>query len=58
LLEETLSAAGLHHVFLGEELGGYRHDGYEAYMSSPAFAQGVEALSRGRTRRMGCLHVR
>jgi uncharacterized protein (DUF488 family) len=53
LLEETLSAAGLRYVFLGEELGGYRRHGYEAYMNSPAFAKGVEALSRiGREERV------
>lgn len=44
-LEETVPAAGLRYVFLGEELGGYRRKGYEAYMSSPAFAKGVEVLS-------------
>ena len=44
-LEETVPAAGLRYVFLGEELGGYRREGYEAYMSSPAFAKGVEVLS-------------
>lgn len=45
ILEETVPAAGLRYVFLGEELGGYRREGYEAYMSSPAFAKGVEVLS-------------
>jgi uncharacterized protein (DUF488 family) len=44
LVEETVRAAGLRYVFLGEELGGYRCEGYEAHMSSPAFAKGVEAL--------------
>jgi len=44
-LEETVPAAGLRYVFLGEELGGHRREGYEAYMSSPAFAKGVEVLS-------------
>ncbi|MGH7381708.1 MAG: DUF488 family protein [Candidatus Methylomirabilales bacterium] len=44
-LEETVPAVGLRYVFLGEELGGYRREGYEAYMRSPAFANGVEALS-------------
>lgn len=45
LLEETMSAAGLRYVFLGKELGGYRGEGYEAYMHTGAFARGVDALA-------------
>jgi len=43
-LEENIPASGLKYRYLGKELGGYRKGGYEAYMGSPDFAKGVEAL--------------
>lgn len=43
-LGEYLSSAGLRYVHLGRELGGYREGGYEAYMNTPDFAGGVDAL--------------
>lgn len=43
-LEAALRARGLQYVYLGEELGGYRKGGYEAYMNSPEFGRGVKGL--------------
>jgi len=40
LLEEN----GIAYLYLGEELGGYRNGGYEAYMESEEFEAGLERL--------------
>ncbi len=42
----SLRAAGIDYVWLGEELGGYRKGGYEAHMSTPEFARGLDELQR------------
>lgn len=44
VLEEMLSKAGLRYVHLGNDLGGYRRGGYDAYTRTPQFARGVDAL--------------
>ena len=38
------AALAIEYVWLGEELGGYRDDGYEQHMKSESFAAGVAAL--------------
>ncbi|MFQ5801602.1 MAG: DUF488 family protein [Candidatus Methylomirabilales bacterium] len=43
-LEENIPSAGLHYIYLGRELGGYRTGGYEVYMQTTDFTKGVEAL--------------
>ncbi|MFQ5989679.1 MAG: DUF488 family protein [Candidatus Methylomirabilales bacterium] len=43
-LEELLPSQTVGYVYLGKELGGYRREGYEAYMQSAKFARGIEAL--------------
>lgn len=43
-MEQWLSEAGVTYDFLGEELGGFRKGGYEAYMGTPEFAAGIEKL--------------
>lgn len=43
-LAEWLQQAGLRYVYLGEELGGYRSGGYEAYLRTEEFARGLERL--------------
>jgi len=48
-LQEGLPSAGIEYFWLGEELGGYRKGGCEAYMTTEAFAAGLarlEALAR------------
>ncbi|MFQ6096659.1 MAG: DUF488 family protein [Armatimonadota bacterium] len=45
--EELASALARHdvaYVWLGEQLGGYRKGGYEAYMETMAFQRGLERL--------------
>jgi uncharacterized protein (DUF488 family) len=49
VLKELLEARGFSYIYLGEELGGYRRGGYEAYLGSEEFRQGlrrVEELAR------------
>jgi len=36
--------AGVEYVYLGDELGGYRSGGYEAYMETETFHAGLEKL--------------
>lgn len=43
-LETALTARGLQYVYLGDDLGGYRKGGYEAYMGSHEFKRGIKAL--------------
>lgn len=44
VLEEMISRAGLRYLHLGNDLGGYRRGGYEAYTRTSQFARGVDAL--------------
>ena len=43
-LEEWLPENGIRYVWLGDLLGGYRRGGYERYMGTPAFREGIEKL--------------
>jgi uncharacterized protein (DUF488 family) len=43
-LEQRLPARGIGYEWLGAELGGFREDGYEAWMQAPEFARGLERL--------------
>ena len=43
-MEEWLPEAGVAYEFLGQELGGFRTGGYEAYMKSAEFAAGIGRL--------------
>lgn len=45
-LDAALAAAGIAYHHLGGPLGGYRTGGYPAYMETPEFHQGLEALER------------
>ena len=44
VLEEVLPQRGIEYHWLGEELGGYRSGGYEAYIGSDGFERGIERL--------------
>jgi uncharacterized protein (DUF488 family) len=52
-MEKWLPERGIHYVWLGGELGGYRRGGYEAYVKTEAFRAGIERLlelvTKGRT---------
>ena len=43
-LEGALKEAGLGYIFLGEELGGFRKEGYQAYVTTPSFLEGISRL--------------
>jgi len=43
-LERGLRELGFRYVYLGAELGGYRRGGYEKYMSTPGFGEGLSKL--------------
>jgi uncharacterized protein (DUF488 family) len=43
-MEKWLPEHGIRYVWLGEELGGYRRGGYEAYVKTQAFRAGTERL--------------
>jgi uncharacterized protein (DUF488 family) len=44
-LEVSLPQVGSSYLWLGESLGGYRKGGYEAYMETDSFRQGIEQLT-------------
>ena len=44
--ERELREHGFSYIWMGEKLGGYRSSGYEAYMSSPEFKEGLKELMR------------
>jgi len=43
-LEGSLKSAGERYVWMGELLGGFRKGGYQGYMKTPGFEQGVMEL--------------
>ena len=43
-LRAALKKSGIGYVYLGDDLGGYRKEGYEAYTASENFRLAVEAL--------------
>jgi len=45
-LERHLAGAMVAYVYLGHELGGYRRGGYEAYMNTQAFREGLGLLEK------------
>ncbi len=44
ILEVALEVNGIHYVWLGRDLGGYRPGGYVNYMSTSEFCKGLKAL--------------
>jgi len=43
-VQQWLPKYGIEYVWLGRELGGYRHSGYEARMETQLFGRSVEKL--------------
>ncbi len=43
-LARSLRRAGIRYLHLGEDLGGFRPGGFDAYMAMPAFAAGLRTL--------------
>lgn len=59
-LEKDLPVRGIAYAWEGETLGGFRKGGYEAYMTTPTFAQGIarlEALAQRRPTAVMCAEV-
>ncbi len=53
-LERELTSRGIGYEWLGEELGGFRDEGYDAWMRTDTFARGVQALETlARTQLLG-----
>lgn len=50
-LVRLLEGGGFGYIYLGEELGGYRRGGYQSYLDTEGFREGLErleGLARGR----------
>lgn len=45
-LRKAVENAGIRYIWLGEQLGGYRKGGYEAYQQTPSFRKGVQEVIR------------
>lgn len=45
-LSELLAKAGIEYSYLGKELGGYRSQGYRAFVDTDEFKQGLDQLER------------
>lgn len=43
-IERISQAQGIMYVWLGESLGGFREEGFERYMETPAFHEGIKEL--------------
>ncbi|MEM1558147.1 MAG: DUF488 domain-containing protein [Thermoproteota archaeon] len=43
-MEQWLPKNGISYFWLGEELGGYRREGYDKYMETSSFKEGVNRL--------------
>ncbi len=54
-MEKWMPKQGIRYVWLGEELGGYRRGGYEAYVKTEAFRAGIERLLELAKRWRTCL---
>ena len=54
-MEQWLPEQGIEYVWLGEELGGYRHGGYKAYMRTKLFEDGIKRLSEIARQKRTCI---
>jgi uncharacterized protein (DUF488 family) len=54
-MEQWLPEQGIEYVWLGEELGGYRHGGYKAYMRTKLFKDGIKRLSKIARQKRTCI---
>jgi len=43
-LEKMITQAGMEYHFFGKELGGFRKEGYEKYMTTDSFHKGLDKL--------------
>jgi len=54
-MEQWLKEAGLDYVWMGAALGGYRKGGYEKYVRTEAFEEGLEGLLKLASEKRICL---
>jgi uncharacterized protein (DUF488 family) len=54
-LEKWLPKEGVEYIWLGEELGGYRREGYEKHMETKVFKDGVRRLLDLARQRRTCI---
>ncbi len=54
-LEEGLKKNGVEYIWLGDRLGGFRRGGYQKYVQSNGFREGVEILLSIARNRRACL---
>ena len=54
-MERWLPEQGVEYVWLGEELGGYRHGGYKAYVRAKLFGDGIKRLSEIASQKRTCI---
>lgn len=54
-MESWLRGAGIGYVWMGDRLGGYRRGGFERYMETREFKEGVEELLKMASQRRTCL---
>lgn len=54
-LEELLGSRGIGYVWLGDRLGGFRKEGYENYMLTKEFSQGIEELIKLASEKRTCI---
>ncbi|MEM1547811.1 MAG: DUF488 domain-containing protein [Thermoproteota archaeon] len=52
---QWLPKKGISYFWLGEELGGYRREGYEKYMETSSFKKGVEKLLKIAEKNRTCI---
>jgi uncharacterized protein (DUF488 family) len=56
-LTVLLREGGVDYIYLGKELGGFRRGGYESYMDTPSYRQGLkklEEIAKGKTTAFFC----
>ena len=51
-LSESLEQVNIEYMWLGEQLGGFRTGGYEAYMRTEAYKTGIEQLKNFGSKRL------
>lgn len=54
-LREVLEVNGIEYIWLGDKLGGYRSGGYEKYMESDSFKDGMSILLDVISKKKACL---
>lgn len=54
-MEKWLPENGIEYVWLGEELGGYRYGGYEKYMETKSFRNGIKKLLNFSKNKRACI---